>query len=450
MPEVPILVFEDAVLANSKELRERVPKQASNDTFGYSFCWHLKYNALGGINQPQPLLISSTETFQEAMRFLRHELSGEAIVVLDLQLKGSTDLTPQQISDELFDLVARLDQNITDKKKLLHRFNPGRLGLLLGISAAQNPNWRGMIVFASGRDVIQLDQLQKCVPTQNRIAWRDLRRSFSADGASPLDDRLAALNGIIAEFLQRQSGPDFWPTNTENWFKDINSVPPHPVPHESNAVVVKLIREYLEGLLGDFSVPENWFKDSQWTNLYETLKGLIGASSVCCKGDKNLRLPAIPFLLAAQMAWKKNDINWLKSFVWDLDDVVEVMSHKNPADAREAIRAMAAFLEELGLGNEGTQVIGVSWGKVDGDQKKHLWIDFKFDPLSRANGKGLLPTIFGARWGNEKGQTVRAYENMMEKARVDQAPPLFSLCIYPVYLDQEGPFTRLDFRALKG
>lgn len=449
MPDVPILVFEDAVLADSKALRDRVPQKATAETNGYSFSWHPVYNALGGIGQTKPpLLISSTQLFEDAMRFLRYELSGEAIVVLDLELKGSTDLTPDKISDDLFNVVACLDKGATDKKKLLQLFNPKRLGILLGVSAAQNPNWRGMILFASGRDVVQLDQIQKCIPTQNRIAWRDLRRSFSASGGTALDIRLAEINNVLKDFLQLQNGPDFWPTNTEGWFESINSVPPHPAPSDSNTAVVKLIKEYLERLLPNFSLPENWFKNPQWNNLYETLKGMIGASSVCCNGDKNMRLPAVPLLLAAQMAWKKNNIEWLKSFKWELNDVVEIMPHKNAAEAREAIEAMVAFLEELGTGNNGTQVMGVSWGKVEGDQRNHLWIDFKIDPLSRANGKGLLPTIFGSRWGNEKGQTVRAYERMMEKARVDQEPPLFSLCIYPIYLKDQGPFTRLDFRAL--
>ena len=457
MLAVPVLFFEDSPLADSESLRESLAFPRSDKAGGmdYTFDWHSTFNASGKGGEHR--LIRSVEAYRSAANFLRHELSGEAIIFTDLHMTPSDstarfNLTPEDISDDLFAAASCFDIRVKSKANVLEYFNPERVGILLALNAAQNPNWRGILTFTSGRTDVDLNRLTGCVNTDDRIVWKDFKKSFSVALASTVLEKAAAINGVIDEFLEMRSGPPFWPPETDNWFESIDSMPPHPVP-EPQPKIVQKIQEYLVQLLGGFLPPESWFHEPQWTALYGTLKGLIGASSasVSAKDNpKNLPLSAVPLLLGAQMAWNGKDIEWLKSYELDRKGVVEIMNHKNPVDAREAIRTMAVFLEHLGVGNNGTQVIGATWDQVPGDPARHLLIDFNIDPLSRLNGRGLLQTIFGSRWGNGEGQTVTAYVKMMEKARAETAPPLFSLCFYPIYLEGEGPFTRLDFRSLRG
>ena len=478
MIKVPILVFEDSPLADSVELRKflEFPRQASSGGQDYLFDWHNVYNAMGGIGYPEPLLIRSLQAYRDALNFLGDELSGEAIIFIDLELfeplsgqRGGKafKLSHEDVTDDLLnfaacldDQIKVLDDRIKSKENLLEHFNPIRLGMLLALRAARNPSWGGIIAFASGRENVDIVKFQKCANTGDRILWRNLRRSLSAERGSTALDRADAIKAIINEFLDRRAGPPFWPAGTEDWFDKPPSALPHdpPLPPGSNQVVVEKVKEYLNQLLGDFTLPQSWFQSPQWETLYEVLKGLIGAHSVsagCATPNaKNLRLPAVPLLLAAQMAWKKkSNIEWLKSFVWEPEGLVEIMAHQNRTEAQDAIRAMAVFLEHLSFGdNDSCQVIGATWGTVEDDTAKHLWIDFSIDPLNRATGRSLLQTIFGSRWGNSKGQTVSAYEEMMEHARKSgpASGPSFSLCIYPVVNDDGQNITRLDFRALEG
>jgi hypothetical protein len=369
------------------------------------------------------------------------------------------NLTDEDVSDDLQRYLTCLNSEVKSKVNVLEQSNPQRLGLLLALSAALNSKWGGMIVFASGRDVANTTQIQQCV---NRVdvSWGDLRISLSTLLGSPLLNRVAGINGVIDAFLKQREGPPFWPAYTLGWFETPDSVVPHDAPApDSNPVVVEMVRKYLDQLLGGYVLPESWFQDPQWTILYETLKHLIGAHSISSgftpPGAKNLRLTAVPLLLAAQMAWQKGDskvdLDWIKSFEWNSDGLVEIMGHDNKVEAQEAIRAMAVFLEHLSVGENG-QVIGATWGRVENDKiTAHLWIDFKIDPLRPAIRRSLLQTVFGSRWGNGKGQTVGAYEKMMERAQNqdNSSGPSFSLCIYPQKDDKGQPITRLDFCALE-
>jgi hypothetical protein len=461
MPDVPILVFEDSALADSTALGKLVglPRVQSAGGVDYHFNWHPTYNALGGYSREEPLLIRSIGAYREAVRFLRYDLSGQAIILMDLTMfepdgEKPFNLTEDDVTDDLLHHVTCLNSEVNDKANVLKQFNPQRLGLLLALSAALNSNWEGMIVFISGRDVANTDQVQQCINRRD-LLWGDLRISLSAPGGSPLLNRVAGISGVIEAFLKQREGPPFWPAETLGWFERADSVVPHNAPPpDSSPVVVEMVRKYLDQLLAGYVPPESWFQDPQWKVLYETLKHLIGAHSVSSgftpPGAKNLRLAAVPLLLAAQMAWnkgdKKGDIDWIKSFEWNCDGLVEIMAHDSKLEAQEAIRAMAVFLEHLSVGNN-DQVIGAKWGKVANDTTIHLWIDFKIDPLRLANRRSLLQTIFGSRWGNGKGQTVAAYEKMMERAQKSgsSSGPSFSLCIYPEK-DAQGQYvTRLDF-----
>ncbi len=187
--------------------------------------------------------------------------------------------------------------------------------------------------------------------------------------------------------------------------------------------------------------------------LYEVLKGLIGTCSIshgALYPNRQLKLGALPLLLAAQLACYKADMSLFSSYTWESDGLVEIMQHREQHEAQQAIRAMATFVSSLGLSPSGTnQVLGVSWGSVPGNNNKHLWIDIAFDPLDCSLGRSLLQTLYGARWGNGKGKAIEAYEKMMESARTingEVKKPSFSLCIYPVTIDNQR-ITRLDFRA---
>lgn len=464
MSDVPILVFEDAPLSQSVELRKlvEIPKSGVAGGQKYIFDWHSVYNALGGIGRKEPVLIRSLELFREAVHFLREQLAGEAIIFMDLHMiephseqgGGKFNLTPDDVSDDLLTFAACLDDKVKSKEDVLSHFNPNRLGLWLAATAASNPNWRGTILFASQRADVELDKIRQCFDTGDRILWRNLGHAMTAGLTAQA--RATVINNAVDEFLEQRKGPPFWPAETNGWFEHNYSPMPHDAPPpDSNHFAIDKVREYLALLLGDFTPPESWFQPPQWRALYETLKGLVGAHSVSAgctlPAAKNLRLPAIPLLLAAQMSWNESDIGWLKSFEWDPDGVAEIMCHKNKGEAQDAIRAMAVFLEHLSRGSDGeNQVIGVSWGSVAGDWGRHLWVDLKIDPLSQATGRGLLATIFGSRWGNGKGQTVGAYERMMERARRQGAAPSFSLCLYPISGEDGQTVTRLDFHALEG
>jgi hypothetical protein len=461
---VPILVFEDAPLRDSFGLRKAVglPRLASVGGQDYEFNWHPVYNALGGIQEapsPDPVLIRSITEYRNAITFLGTELAGQAILFFDLHFSndaGSTlfPLDDTDVTEDMLKFTQCYKGEMVDGRGARAYLNPERLGLALASVAAANPNWQGVITFASKRTDINLDKLQDCLRTGDRILWRNMRMALvPADAVTPVD-RARFIHAAIDAFLEQQKGPPFWPTYTEGWFKDNENDPTHVVPSpDKNYNAVKLVRKYLDQLLPGFIPPKSWFLTPQWTILYETLKHLIGACSVSGRtppGEKNLRLATVPLLLAAQMAWKKGDIDWLKSFEWNSDGLVEIMAHDSKVEAQEAIRAMAVFLEHLSVGKNGSQVIGATWGKVADDKATHLWIDFRIDPLSRATGRSLLQTIFGLPWGNSVGQTVGAYEKMMKRAAKagPSSAPKFSLCIYPK-ADSEGQlFTRLDFRAL--
>jgi hypothetical protein len=72
MIKVPILVFEDAPLADSNDLRELLafPRQESAGGQDYTFDWHETYNALGG--GATPVLIRSVEAYRAAASYYLH------------------------------------------------------------------------------------------------------------------------------------------------------------------------------------------------------------------------------------------------------------------------------------------------------------------------------------------------------------------------------------------
>src|ERR1041385_255272 len=324
MTAVPLLFFEDSPLVDSEELHDLIgfPRLGKAGGVDYTFDWHKTFNALLG-KGGEHNLIRSPEAYRNAAHFLRHELSGEAIVFTDLHMipSGSTQpfqLTEEDVPDELFEAASCLDIRVRKKVDVMDYFNPDRVGILLALNAAHNPNWRGIITFASGRTDIDLNKLKDCINTEDRIIWKDLKKPFAVSGASTVLERATAIIGIIEDFLELRSGPPFWPAGTEDWFESIDSIPPHNTP-APDPVFVRMIKEYLEQLLEGFVPPESWFREPLWEALYATLKCLMGASSVSVStkdNPRNLCLAAVPLLLAAQMAWKKNDIEWLRSFEW--------------------------------------------------------------------------------------------------------------------------------------
>lgn len=468
---VPILIFEDAPLHASKEVRKAVdlPRSATVAGEEFIFDWHPTYNAMGGIQDglADPVLIRSIKEYRDAISFLRDQLKGPAILFLDMEFKETgTTLFPiddSDITEEIVEFVECYEKAATDLKGARSYLNPERLGFTLAATAASNPNWYGVITFASKRVDIKLQDIQQCFSDNTQILWRNLEVSLAFESGTPGKRAEWVLQAINA-FLECRKGPPFWPPFTRDWFKDNhkNAMPPHDPPKASlNYDAAKEIKKYLKQLLPGFSIPSRWFSDPEWPNLYDVLKGMIGFHSVAAgnenaeaKNRKNLRLGALPLLLAAQMSWKGQNIDWFESFVWDLRGRVEIMEHKEAARAQDAIRAMATFLEHLSIGKDGSnQVSGATWGAVTEDEPtEHLWLDFNMDPLSRTAGRGLLPMLFSAPWGGSKGQTILAYEQMMKLAQssADSSPPLFSLCIYPHVNQENRVITRLDFCQVEG
>lgn len=454
---VPVLVFEDAPVHKSSEFRKAVnfPRVEIASGQEYVFDWHPVYNALGGFESDEPVLMRPVENYRNAVSFLKSDLRGPAILFLDMHYVDGSTLFPlddKDVTENILRFVNCYVGETHDASSAHTYLNPERLGFTLAVAASENSSWEGVIAFASKRVDIDVDKVQQCFYENTNILWRNLGFTLASEGAA-LEVKARAVHQAINAFLERKKGPPFWPEYTNGWFKDRNSIPPHDPPiGDSSYESVLLIRKYLSELLPDFNPPKRWFENEEWKGLYEALKGLIGFYSVSAGAKtlkKNLRLGTIPLLLAAQMSWKKENIDWFNSYVWDSRiDKVEIMEHTEIHEAQNAIRAMAVFLEHLSVGKDGdTQVRGANCSPTSlTDPQVHLWLDFDLDPLARSAGKGLLSTIFGAPWGAAKGQTVLAYEQMMKSSqrRDSSTPPSFSLCIYPISHDN-GVITRLDF-----
>jgi hypothetical protein len=459
---VPILVFEDTPLYSSRKLRERVdlPKARSAAGVEFVFNWHPIYNAMGALEDDafaDPVLMRSIEEYRNAVSFLRDELKGPAILFFDMTFSepGSTlfSIEDSDITDHIVKFVECYTGEATDVSRAKSFLNPEMLGFTLAATAASNPNWYGVITFASKQVDVDLQKIEKCLANNTQILWRNLRASLAADGL--LAARAEYVDTAIDAFVKRREGPSFWPPITNDWFRDDNFMPPHDVPKSDfNYEAAIKVKEYLSQLLPGFILPSRWFRDPEWPNLYEVLKGMIGYHSAAEGNEKvdtnnlkNLRLGAVPLLLAAQMSWKQENIDWFQSYVWDRGRL-EIMAHDKAAFAQEAIRALAVFLKHLSIGKDGSnQVCGATWSPVtDENPTPHLWLDFRMDPMDRRAGRGLLPMLFRAPWGGSKGQTVLAYERMMKLAQPQpNAPPFFSLCVYPHIDEENRVITRLDF-----
>lgn len=458
---VPILVFEDLYIFDGPEMTKHLGFPTSRDIGGqsYTFDWHPVYNAIG--KPVNGVLIRSLDQYRAAFDFLRNKLRDEAIIFLDLHFINPDDgrkflIETNEITD---DLATFMNCYATGPKKGLEFFNPNAVGLLLAFAAAKNPEWRGVISFESGQDVVDLDLLRTCLDTGDRIQWLDPQLNLK--GGNALVTRAGTVNAAIDAFLSQRAGPPFWPAFTSRWFATKTQQPTHDTSN-LNPAGVSDIENYVSQLLPGFDIPEAWLKNPQLQHLHNVLKGLIGANSVSAgytaENRKNLRLGALPLLLAAQMRWKGADIGWLGSFEWDAAAAYPIMNHDHTADSRMAIQSAANFLELLAYSGDGlSQVLCAHWDRVANDEATHLLIDFDLDPLWQAGTKSLLQTLFGERWGNETGQTIGAYVDMMEDARTTSGrvgTPSFSLCIYPVVIDpvvsgdSKKTITRLDFKAL--
>jgi hypothetical protein len=454
--DVPILVFEDQYIFDGTEMTRYLGLPTSRKAGGqqYTFDWHPVYNAVGG--NTSGVLVRTLEQYRAAFDFLRNKLRDEAIIFMDLQLYNPDDgrkflIEPNEITDDLF---AFMNCYASGPKQGLEFFNPNRVGLLLAFAAAMNQRWQGVISFQSSQQLVDLELLRSCLDTGDRIQWLDPRLNLK--GGNALETRAGTVIAAIDAFLDQRAGPPFWPAFTSHWFSDHTAQPTHDTSSLDSEGVNK-IGEYVSQLLSGIDLPEAWLKNPQLTSLHNVLKGLIGANSVSAgytaKNRKNLRLGALPLLLAAQMAWKGADISWLGSFEWDPAAAYTIMNHDVTGEARTAVRTAASFLELLAYNPDGSsQVISAHWGRVENDEATHLWIDFDLDPLSPAGTRSLLQTLFGERWGNDPGQTIKAYVDMMESARTiggRTERPSFSLCIYPVVCaDSKKTITRLDFKAL--
>jgi hypothetical protein len=459
---VPILVFEDTPLHTSEKLRKKLdfPKSKSAAGEEFVFDWHPVYNAMGGFEEDafdDPVLMRSIEEYRNAILFLREELKGPAILFVDMTFSetGSTlfSIEDSDITDQIVKFVECYTEKETNVSRAKSYLNPEMMGFTLAVTAAANPNWYGVITFASKRVDVDLKKIRKCLGNNTQILWRNLRASLAADAL--LTARAEFVEQAVGAFVERRKGPPFWPSFTKGWFQDENTMPPHEAPQaEFNYEAATKIKEYLEQLLPGFILPSRWFREPEWKNLYEALKGMIGYHSAAAGNErvetnnlKNLRLGALPLLLAAQMSWKKENIDWFQSYVWDRGRL-EIMAHNETAKAQDAIRAMAVFLEHLSIGKDGSnQVCGATWSLVtEENPTPHLWLDFQMDPLNQTAGRGLLPMIFRAPWGGSKGQTILAYEQMMKLAQPQpNSPPFFSLCIYPHVDEEKRVITRLDF-----
>jgi hypothetical protein len=462
---VPIYVFEDTLLGNGAQLRDAVGSPSGTvDSTVYQFAWHAKYNAIGGIGVPRPALTNTVDGFRAAQEELS-ALSGNAILFFDLHHVGADERTLGLVEDDVpipaFEALRRLMPDLLTRHDALKWANPFRLGLLLALTAASNPDWAGVITFASMQENIDETIIAEAAQSGDRLVWRDAGQALSV-GAT-VERRAALVHDAIKAFLESKNrGPAWWELNTSKWFRDKNQGTAPPPWHDLSVEAVEPIKDYLRKVCPNFVPPDSWFdgpfgvpkvRQTQAWALFESLKGLIGYDTVC-EGNctKNLRLGALPLLLAAQMSFRGADIQWFTTYDWRSKAATdEVMPHKTRDSGRAGVRAMAEFLGLIGTAEDNTaQVHQVCWGLVAGDDGQHLFIDLKLDPLrvgDKSPKRNLLQAFFGTRWGERSGETMKAYERMMTTVLDTSGQSKFRFCVYPVSLPKNAVGTRLDFRS---
>jgi len=92
---VNIVVFEDGVLQHSGDMQWPVPSEQGD----FGFCWHDQWNghaelSARSLHIPESRHIRSDIAFDDAVSFAASELSGEAIVFIDLDFEGAEN-SPQ-------------------------------------------------------------------------------------------------------------------------------------------------------------------------------------------------------------------------------------------------------------------------------------------------------------------------------------------------------------------
>lgn len=245
--------------------------------------------------------------------------------------------------------------------------------------------------------------------------------------------------------------------STVNWFLDKSDAKPKGIEapyhhHYEEPDVAKVkIRDYLSLLIPGCALPNAWFDDPiQYERLFESLKGHLGANSVCQgNGNCNLRLGAVPLLMAAQMAYRKSDVSWIEHYQWDdlASAKVEIMEHNDANKAKAGVRALIEFLATVAIPENGgaNQVVGISWVQVPGGAWKHLCIDLRFNPLDRSRNRSFMAVFQGRDCGVRQGVTAQAYEKMITAAKGPNGRARFVMCFYPIDLPSGETCTRLDF-----
>lgn len=462
MTDVHLHIFEDSDTLGDLKTQMSLPIERIAAGVTYRFDWHSEWHTFVGTNKR----MNSKTNYAAAADYLR-TMQRPAILFFDLHMLDSgraVDFDPALITDELLDWLRALHPSVRNRDTAVETIKKDLSGLLLALIAASNPKWEGVIVFASNNASLRLDDIRRCThdKCRGRVVWLNAERSMSASDVN----RAQAVQVAIDEFLSPREGPKIWNERTPDWFKGDDRTAPAHDAHPNVPSQVALIREYLESLLLSDKhpgrrLPDSWFGAPAYNVVFESLKGLVGDQSAC-EGDasRNLRVGALPLLMAAHMSHKQASIDWFLKYEWQDGDgayMDEILSHKTQDTARQAVLRLGEFLFEIGTNDEGDPTVrDVGWTKLPGDPQKHLYIDLDFDPLARgqASQRSLLQAFYGIPWTVRRGDVMQAYADLIDAAvGVEQAQLRLLFSCYPVEVaDNERPqrqrVTRLDFRKL--
>jgi hypothetical protein len=458
MTNVTLHIFEDAYTLGNLKPKVDLPRQECAAGTAYRFDWHSAWHTFDADGKR----MNSGKNYKEAAHYLKNDLSGPAILFFDLQMHDSdlgraVDFDPDLIADETLGWLKALYPEVEDRSGAVEKIKTDLSGILLALVAASNPNWQGVIVFASQRANIDIDGITKCTDSscRGRISWLNARLSMSPDDIN----RAPKVNEAIDAFLAPRRGPEIWKAGMQSWFRaggDDLVTPSHDA--RAGTSQVALIQGYIKSLLGTDELPGDWFVTPQYEVLFESLKGLIGDQSACESGaSRNLRVGAIPLLMAAYMVHKGSSINWFLKYKWSDGGGAfkdEILSHRTRDSARQAVLRLGEFLFQIGTYDGGSAIVrDVGWVKLPGDPQSHLYIDLDVDPLARGNNKhrNLLQAFYGMPWGVRRGGVMEAYAALIDAAvRVEHAQLRLLFSCYSLEVNGENDrlsrVTRLDFR----
>lgn len=213
MRNVPICILEDTGIANGSRIKEALnfPRTEVAGGETYVFDWNKDFDPTGQLGQYEPKnLLKARDPWLSAAKYLS-EMNGDIILFLDIQHLTSDgapiELRSSDFSDGITNATMPLSAAGMDANQMLEWANPSRLGLLLAVHAAVNPNLSGVIIFSSQRTDVGNGLNYLTTLSGNRVVWQEL--GYSLTGTTP--ERLAnTINDAIQLFLAKREGAPIW------------------------------------------------------------------------------------------------------------------------------------------------------------------------------------------------------------------------------------------------